>query len=152
MVYVYEISMAEEQTKYLKYKHRNTTQLPHGYLEKLEAKRYSINTIKTNAAYFKNFVNYAKRKELESITKDEINEYILSLVRNNMISASQYNQRINAIKFYYEQVLYRNKQYYTLYQPKEMIKQTGNKRNVYIHMLRYSFAALRFLYPSCKRY
>ncbi len=36
-----------------------------------------------------------------------------------MISTSQQNQRINAIKFYYEQVLGKEKQYYTLHRPKK---------------------------------
>lgn len=45
-----------------------------------------------------------RERELDSITTKEINDYILKLIRTKGISPSQQNQRINAIKFYYEKV------------------------------------------------
>jgi len=48
---------------------------------------------------------------------EQINKYILNLIQLKNISISQQNQRINAIKFYYEKVLGRNKQYYELHRP-----------------------------------
>ncbi len=45
--------------------------------------------------------------------------HILVLIKSQKISSSQQNQRINAIKFYYEKVLGREKQYYELYRPKK---------------------------------
>lgn len=66
--------MTIEKVNNSKYRHRITTKLPYGYLEKLESKRYSDNTIKIYTAYFKDFVNYSKEKDLETISKDEINK------------------------------------------------------------------------------
>ena len=40
-------------------------------------------------------------------------------MRERQISVSQQNQRINAIKFYYEKVLGRDKQYYDIHRPKK---------------------------------
>jgi len=93
--------------------------IPPQYLEKLLRKRYSPNTIKTYVSYIKSFVTEFQDRSLESITTQEINDYILGLIRKKGISASQQNQRINAIKFYYEQVLGRKKKYYHLNRPKK---------------------------------
>lgn len=92
---------------------------PKGYLEKLIRKRYSQNTIKTYLSYMRSFVEEFDGRNLESITTREINAYILKLIRTKGISSSQQNQRISAIKFYYEQVLGRKKAYYHLSRPKK---------------------------------
>jgi integrase/recombinase XerD len=60
-----------------KYDHRNHLNVPDKYLENLEQKRYSSNTIKTYVAYFKDFMYYFSTRKLKSIEKDEINGYIL---------------------------------------------------------------------------
>lgn len=93
--------------------------LPSEYLEKLIRKRYSQNTIKTYATYMRSFMEEFKHKDLDSITTQEINDYILKLIRTKGISPSQQNQRINAIKFYYEKVVGLDKQLYYLERPKK---------------------------------
>lgn len=85
--------------------HRTTTIIPTGYIEKLEQKRYSESTIKSYVAYMQDFVHAFKDQDLVHLTHDEINAYILELIRTHNISASQQNIRINAIKFYYDKVL-----------------------------------------------
>ncbi|MCK4879681.1 MAG: tyrosine-type recombinase/integrase [Bacteroidales bacterium] len=94
-------------------------ELPPGYLERLERKRYSQNTIKSYLGYMKDFVKEQKGKDLQDITPEEINAYILRLIRIKGISPSQQNQRINAIKFYYEKVLGQEKRFYTIERPKK---------------------------------
>ncbi|TFH26788.1 MAG: integrase [Bacteroidia bacterium] len=93
--------------------------LPSQYLEKLIEKRYSPNTIKTYVSYIKSFAEEFQDSSLESVSTQQINNYILNLIRMKGISASQQNQRISAIKFYYEQVLGRKKAYYQLSRPKK---------------------------------
>jgi len=93
--------------------------IPPQYLEKLLRKRYSPNTIKTYVSYIKSFATEFQDRSLESVNTKDINDYILGLIRTKGISASQQNQRINAIKFYYEQVLGRKKEYYQLNRPKK---------------------------------
>lgn len=101
------------------YSHRKMTELPQGYLELLKQKRYSPSTIKTYVAYFKDFKHYFAHIALTSLTIQEINGYILELIENWNVSISEQNQRINAIKFYYEKVLKRNKELYNIERPKK---------------------------------
>jgi len=96
--------------------------LPDGYLEKLERKRYSEQTIRTYTGYFNDFAVYFTGRNLEDITVEEINQYILGLIRDKGISHSQQNQRINAIKFYYEKVLGREKLYFEVERPRKEFK------------------------------
>ncbi|MFW6277566.1 MAG: site-specific tyrosine recombinase/integron integrase [Prolixibacteraceae bacterium] len=127
--------------------------LPKGYLEKLEQERYRDNTIKIYTHYFKDFVAEFSGRELPEIGKEEINEYILRLIKEKDISPSQQNQRINAIKFYYEQVLGWGKEYYDIGRPRKerklpdvlskeeiaaMIKSTENKKHKFLIALIYS--------------
>jgi integrase/recombinase XerD len=93
--------------------------LPKGYLEKLEQERYGENTIKIYTHYFKDFATEFSGNKLPDITKDEINAYILRLIKERNISPSQQNQRINSIKFYYEHVLGRKKEYYDIGRPRK---------------------------------
>jgi integrase/recombinase XerD len=93
--------------------------LPDGYREKLERKNYSPNTIKTYIGYMKDFIREFGGANLKTITPGQINQYILRLIQYRRISPSQQNQRINAIKFYYEKVLGLQKEYYQLERPRK---------------------------------
>lgn len=89
------------------------------YKDLLVQKRYSQNTQDIYCSYFKDFFIYFRIEELEDITTAKINSYILDLIKSKNISISQQNQRINAIKFYYEKVLGRKKEYYELHRPRK---------------------------------
>lgn len=89
------------------------------YENLLIQKRYSKNTVNTYCNYFKDFYVYFRNENLEEITTSQINSYILGLIKSRNISISQQNQRINAIKFYYEKVLGKKKQYNELHRPKK---------------------------------
>jgi integrase/recombinase XerD len=96
---------------------RSKVPIPPGYHETLIQKRYSKNTIKTYLCYFEDFIRNFSEKNPEDITVQEINDYILRLIKKRNISASQQNQRINAIKFYYEKVLGKDKIYIDIKRP-----------------------------------
>ena len=89
------------------------------YCNLLTQKRYSASTQKTYIAYFSDFRHCFSSQDINSTTKEEINQYILNLIKTKNMSSSQQNQRINAIKFYYEKVLGRNKEYYQIQRPKK---------------------------------
>lgn len=96
----------------------DSIEVPQGYYEKLYIKRYSHNTIKTYVTYMKSFMFEFREREIDSITAKQINDYILKLIRTKGISPSQQNQRINAIKFYYEKVLGGEKKVYNIDRPR----------------------------------
>ncbi|WP_340114191.1 site-specific tyrosine recombinase/integron integrase [Maribellus mangrovi] len=112
----------KEAAKPVQYSYRTSTKLPEGYLEKLEQKRYSASTIKSYVAYIKDFVYYFSERDIDELTKNEINAYILQLIKKQKISPSQQNQRINAIKFYYEKVLGMPGQYYDIERPRKSLE------------------------------
>lgn len=93
-------------------------ELPEAYYNVLDQKRYSESTKATYINYFGDYVRHFKGRTLEEIHTEEINNYLLELIRNKKISASQQNQRINAIKFYYEKVLGKEKIYFKIERPK----------------------------------
>lgn len=73
--------------------------------EKLKQMRYSDHTIRVYCTYFADYQTYFSRRDLKMIQPEEINAYLLYLIEKKQISSCQQNQRINAIKFYYEKVL-----------------------------------------------
>ena len=79
--------------------------LPEGYMEKLQQVRYSKHTVRVYTSYFRDFQEHFRDRDVKTITSDEINGYLLHLIHEKDISSCQQNQRINAIKFYYEKVL-----------------------------------------------
>jgi site-specific recombinase XerD len=92
--------------------------LPKGYLEKLNRLRYSDSTVRTYTKYFKEFQDSFSHENIIELDADDINNYLTTLMKNQRISASQQNQRINAIKFYYEKVLGRERMYWQIDRPK----------------------------------
>ncbi len=89
------------------------------YEDLLKQKRYSENTQRVYCKYFWDFCEYFANYGVEQISNIQINEYILTLIKSRNISISQQNQRINAIKFYYEKVCGCDKQYYQLHRPRK---------------------------------
>jgi integrase/recombinase XerD len=90
--------------------------LPPEYLQKLELVRYSPQTIKTYTSIFLDFINFTKETNYTEITEEQINNYLMHLVKRN-VSASYQNQAINAVKFYFEKVLGQQRKYYQIDRP-----------------------------------
>jgi integrase/recombinase XerD len=101
------------------YSHRKAIGLPHGYLERLAQRRYSESTITSYCSYFKDFMHHFSSADIDTLSHDDINKYILGLVTQNGISHSQQNLRINAIKFYYEKVLGLKRDRYIIDRPRK---------------------------------
>jgi site-specific recombinase XerD len=101
---------------------------PHGFYEKeelvrmLQLKSYSASTIKTYKDAFNVFTDHFDDKEINKIAKREIEDYLLHLAKNKKQSETAIHSAVNAIKFYYEQVIKKPKEYYELQRPKKPIK------------------------------
>jgi integrase/recombinase XerD len=91
---------------------------PPEYIALLETKRYSLNTARMYTSLFSEFVNFFKEKPLIEINENEIKKYIHGIVKLGK-SQSHQNQVINAIKFYYEQVLDMPQRFYEIDRPRK---------------------------------
>ena len=129
---------------------------PEEYLQKLEIRKYSLNTARSYIAHFEKFINYYKSKQLLELSENEIKIYLSHLVKQGL-SDSYVNQSINSIKFYYEIVLGMPNRFYDIERPikserlpeviskekvLQMIKSTRNLKHRCIIKLLYS-AGLR---------
>jgi len=94
---------------------------PREYIDLLETRRYSVNTAKTYIGFFRDFIRYFKGKPLGEINENDIRQYMLTIVKKGR-SLSYQNQTINAIKFYYEQVLDMPQRFYEIERPRKAQK------------------------------
>jgi site-specific recombinase XerD len=90
---------------------------PQTMLDLLSARRYSSSTIRTYTSMFEEFINYYPQHRPEEITEKEILVFLRYLVEKRQVSTSYQNQSINAIKFYYEQVLGGTRKFYFIERP-----------------------------------
>ncbi len=91
-----------------------------GQLEnKIILLRYSHETLKNYKSWFIQFLLYYPDRKPEQLGREEIEAYLLFLIRKKQLSESSQNQAINAIKFYYEKVLGRNRETFYVTRPKK---------------------------------
>lgn len=88
------------------------------FAEKLEFRRYSRSTFKIYGYYFKMFLAAFSGRDPKQIAEHEIKGFVLETVKANNYAYKTQNQVINAIKFYYEQVLGLPKAKYWLDRPR----------------------------------
>lgn len=92
------------------------------FIEEIQLKGYSDSTLKTYRNEFGVFLNYLKEIPAESVTTEDIRNYILYCINDLKLSEATIHSRINAIKFYYEQVLRRERFLITIPRPKKPSK------------------------------
>ncbi|HNX89865.1 MAG TPA: tyrosine-type recombinase/integrase, partial [Paludibacteraceae bacterium] len=91
-------------------------------IKTLKLKNYSENTIRTYTMMFSRFMQYYGFRNPETLSDSDIREYLLHLIEKKQVSQSFQNQAINAIKFYYEQVLGRASNTYYVQRPKKEMR------------------------------
>jgi integrase/recombinase XerD len=90
---------------------------PPEYLQRLETKRYSVATARAYVALFARFRRAFSEKSLSEINEFDIRSYMHGVVKQGF-SLSHQNQVINAIKFYYEQVMDMPQRFYDIDRPR----------------------------------
>ena len=90
--------------------------------DQLVLKRYSAATIRVYQSMLRGFLNYLSPLSINQATADHIRQYHIELISKRNISRSYQNQSINAIMFYFEQVLCRDRVVYQLERPKKVSK------------------------------
>lgn len=86
--------------------------------QRIILKGYSRNTLKTYRNELIHFFTFFDGRNFKTIRKEEIESFVAKLITKHGISESKQNQLINAIKFYYEQVLGQPREYYNIQRPK----------------------------------
>jgi len=89
------------------------------FQEKIILKGYSHSTLKSYRIHLINFLSFFEEQDLESLTKADIETYVYKLKVKYKISESKQNSVINAIKFLYEKVYEKPREYYNIQRPKK---------------------------------
>lgn len=92
------------------------------YIEEIQLKGYSDSTLKTYRNEFGVFLNSLKQIPAESCTTEDVRNYILYCINELQLSEATVHSRMNAIKFYYEQVLKRERFLVEIPRPKKPLK------------------------------
>jgi integrase/recombinase XerD len=92
------------------------------FVEEIQLKGYSDSTLKTYRNEFGVFLNYLQQFSAESCTIEDVRKYILHCINELQLSEATVHSRMNAIKFYYEQVLKRERFLIEIPRPKKPLK------------------------------
>lgn len=76
----------------------NYRKCPDQYVNKLEERRYSPNTIRTYCALFEEFLNHFPEKEIHEFGENEVMQFSLYMVKMRKVSVSYQNQAINPVE------------------------------------------------------
>lgn len=85
----------------------------------LQLKSYSPSTIRTYLIEFAQLLYLLKNVPVQSLTYERLRAYFLYCINEQKISDNQLHSRINAIKFYFEQVLKMDRFYAEIPRPKK---------------------------------
>lgn len=89
------------------------------YFRQLALKSYSQPTVRTYVNEFTQFLHIIGRKPANEFTVDRIKDYLQYCYEQLRLSENTLHSRINALKFYYEQVLGREKFFWDVPRPKK---------------------------------
>ncbi len=91
------------------------------YLEQLALKKYSKSTLQTYRNEFMQLLQLLKDLHVQDLTPEHLKRYMLYCVVKLQLSENTLHSRLNALKFYYEQVLKREKFFWEIPRPKKHI-------------------------------
>jgi integrase/recombinase XerD len=83
----------------------------------LHRRRYSPTTVKTYLNFFTQFAAHIQPKPVREAEEADIKAFLLYLVKERELGYSSQNQAVNAIKFYFEQVLHEERKTYWIDRP-----------------------------------
>ena len=89
------------------------------FRDMLVLKGYSANNIRNYSNEFHQLLRVLGNKPADTLNKEQLLSYLLWLLKEKGCSETQVHTAVNAIKFYYEQVLGRDKELYDLPRPKK---------------------------------
>lgn len=102
------------------------------YVETLQLKAYSENTIRTYRNEFLQLLCIIKDIHIDTFTAEKLRSYFLYCINTLKLSENTLHSRINAVKFYFEQVLHREKLFFEIPRPKKptILPQVINEQEI----------------------
>lgn len=88
----------------------------------LRLKGYSESTIRTYRSETAQLLQLIKNRPADGLNSDDLRRYLLYCASQLRLSESTLHSRINALKFYYEQVLGREKMFFEIPRPKKPLQ------------------------------
>ena len=92
------------------------------FLQHLQLKAYSKSTINTYRNEFLQLLKLLKTKPVNELTTDDLKRYMVYAMEKEGIKENTAHSRLNALKFYFEQVLGREKFFWEIPRPKKAIQ------------------------------
>ena len=92
------------------------------FIEILKLKAYSPSTIKTYRNEFMQLLQLLKEKPVNDLSVAQLKRYMVYAMEKEGISENTAHSRLNALKFYYEQVLGREKFFWEIPRPKKPLQ------------------------------
>ncbi|MBS1600620.1 MAG: tyrosine-type recombinase/integrase [Bacteroidetes bacterium] len=89
------------------------------FIDHLKLKAYSSSTIRTYRNEFIQLLRVLGNKPAKSLTTDELKRYMVYAMEKEGIGENTAHSRLNALKFYYEQVLGKQKFFWDIPRPKK---------------------------------
>lgn len=97
----------------------NNRQALEEFIKILVLKGYSHSTIRTYKNEFMQLLTVLKNKDVQALTTEEIKRYLLWCIVRQELTENAIHSRMNALKFYFEQVLKREKLFFEIPRPKK---------------------------------
>ena len=113
------LSVADDLLPALNQIHPNNQQAYRSMHEQLILKGYSENTIRTYLNEFLQLLFLLKHHPVQELTPDRLKSYMLYCHKKLRLSTNTLHSRLNALKFYFEKVLYREQFFYEIPRPKK---------------------------------
>ena len=92
------------------------------FIQLLMLKAYSVSTIKTYRNEFIQLLQLLKKKPVNELTADDLKRYLVYCYEKLHLTENTLHSRINALKFYSEQVLGREKFFWEIPRPKKQLQ------------------------------
>ncbi len=92
------------------------------FVQQLQLKAYSASTIRTYRNEFLQLLQLLKNKAVDKLEPDDLKRYLVYAMEKEGISENTAHSRLNALKFYFEQVLGREKFFWEIPRPKKHLQ------------------------------